>query len=79
MTSVDDALRALKVRRWLMLGGMVVGGVLTVLNAIPLFAVGARDWLDIGLVVIWAFVALSGAAGVWMLNRQIARLERMAR
>jgi hypothetical protein len=76
VTTVDDALRALRLRRWWMLAGMVAGGVLAVMNAIPLFAQGARDWLDVGLVVIWSFVALSGAGGFWMLSRQIARLER---
>ncbi len=76
MTTVDEAIRSLKTRRWMMAVGLLAGLALAALNAKPLVDGVARDWLDVGIVVVWGFVALSGGAGYWMLSRQIARLER---
>ncbi len=60
----------------MMLVGLVAGTFLAAVNARPLFEGGARDWLDVGIVVVWAFVAVSGAAGYVMLSRRIARLAQ---
>lgn len=61
----------------MMLAGVVAGTFLAAVNARPLFEGGARDWLDVGIVVVWAFVAVSGAAGYVMLGRRIARLDQV--
>ena len=69
------AIRTLKTRRWIMVAGIIAGAFLAVANGRDLMRSASPHWLDVGIVVIWAFVALSSIAGYVMLTRRINRLE----
>jgi uncharacterized membrane protein len=74
--TIINATRALKIRRWMMFAGVVAGIFLVIVNALQFMRTSSSDWLDVGLIVVWVFVVISGSIGYILLTVRITRLEK---